>query len=105
MDFASIDWGGLTSTVGFPILMSGLLFWVLREVIKRDKDEAIEREKKLLENMAATVSTLNKVGESIERSDEINRELSETNRLLVEKLEDKLVGIDSNVNKILDKLN
>lgn len=105
MDFASIDWGGLVSTVGFPILMSGLLFCVLYIVIKRDKDEAIEREKRLLEVQADTVSTLNKVGESIERSDEINRELSETNRLLVEKLEDKLVGIDSNVNKILDKLN
>lgn len=105
MDITSIDWTSLVSALGFPIVMCGLLFWVLREVIKRDKDEAVEREKKLLENQAATVTTLNKVGESIERSDEINRELSETNRLLVEKLEDKLVGIDSNVNKILDKLN
>lgn len=104
MDLTSIDWTSLVSALGFPIVMCGLLFWVLRDTIKRDKDEAKAREDKLMENQASTISTLNKVGESIERSDEINRELSETNRLLVEKLEDKLVGIDANVNKILDKL-
>ena len=104
MDLTSIDWTSLVSALGFPIVMCGLLFWVLRDTIKRDKDEAKAREDKLMENQASTISTLNKVGESIERSDEINRELSETNRLLVEKLEDKLVGRDANVNKILDKL-
>ena len=105
MDISTNDWPSLVSALGFPIVMCGLLFWVLKDTIKRDKDEAKAREDKLLENQASTISTLNKVGESIERSDEINPELSETNRLLVEKLEDKLVGIDSNVNKILDKLN
>lgn len=104
MDLTSIDWTSLVSALGFPIVMCGLLFWVLKDLIKRDKDEAKTREEKLMENNANTISTLNKVGESIERSDEINRELSETNRLLVEKLEDKLVGIDANVTKILDKL-
>ena len=62
------------------------------------------REEKMQESIANNAIALTKVAETIEVSNEVNKELSETNRHLVEKMEDKLTNIDGKVDKILDKM-
>ena len=49
--------------------------------------------------------SLAKVAETLTESNNINRELSETNRTLVDRVELNLNEINNNVEKILDKIN
>ena len=49
--------------------------------------------------------SLSKVADTLNDSNEINRELSETNRTLVERVELNLNELNNNVGKILDNLN
>lgn len=89
---------------GFPIAcVIACGFFIYRLVI-RSLDEAKEREKDLHGLIISNTSELSKIAETITESNDVNKELSETNRMLVEKMEDKLTDIDSNVEKILDKL-
>ena len=91
-------------TLGFPIacvIACGLFIY---KVVIRDKDESKDRETQLIEANNKSSEALNKVADTIERSNEVNRELSETNRLLVDKIEGRLENIDNNITKVIDKL-
>lgn len=91
-------------TLGFPIACVVACGVFIYKMVVRDKDEAIERENKLQQSITDNAVALGKVADTIEKSNEVNRELSETNRLLAEKMQDKLTEIDENVHKILDEL-
>lgn len=99
-----MDWMQVIQTLGFPIACVVACAFFIYKLVVRDKDEAKERENKLQENIKDNAVALSKVADTIEQSNETNKALSETNRLLVEKMEDKLTSIDSNVDKILTKL-
>lgn len=99
-----MDWMQIIQTLGFPIAcVVGLALWIYYSE-KRNKDEAHAREDKLIEANTRNSTALEKVAETIHESNTVNKELSETNRLLVEKMEEKLDGIGSDVGKILTKL-
>lgn len=94
----------LIPTLGFPIICSIAIFIVFYKLITRIMDENANREKSLVDINSKTVDALNQVGKSIENSDKINKELSETNKMLLDKFEDKLDNIQSSVEKIIDKM-
>lgn len=62
-----------------------------------------EREKAMVEANLKNSEALNRVADTIAESNAVNKELSETNKLLVEKVEDKLTDISNNVEKILER--
>lgn len=101
---SKMDWMNIIQTLGFPIACVVACAFFIYKLVVRDKDEAKERENKLQENIKDNAVALSKVADTIEQSNETNKALSETNRLLVEKMEDKLTSIDNNVDKILTKL-
>lgn len=101
----SIDWGAAIGTYGLAVVMTGALTYILVKFISRDKDEANKREEKMATIIADNAVALSKVADTIEQSNETNHALSETNRLLVEKMEDKLVSMDGKLDKILDGKN
>lgn len=94
----------LIATLGFPIVMVLLFIFGGYKIINRLMDENKSREANMKEMQDKTTETLVKITHTIEESDKINRELSETNRLLLEKYSAKLDDINLNVNKILDKM-
>lgn len=106
-----MDWLQIIQTVGFPIacvIACGLFIY---KTVMRDKDEAIKREEvansredKLIEANVKSSMALDKVADTITESDKVNKELSETNRLLVEKVENSLNDLNNNVGRVLDKL-
>lgn len=96
--------GAALGTWGFPIVICFAACYVLYKIVWRDKDEAKEREAKLQQSITENAVALSKVADTIDESNKVNRELSETNRHLVERMEDKLTDIDENVHKILDNL-
>lgn len=99
MDFLEI-----IKNFGFPIACVIACGIFIYKLVVRSLDEAKEREKDLHGLIISNTSELSKIADTIKDSNEVNKELSETNRMLVDKMEDKLVDIDSNVEKILDKL-
>lgn len=100
-----MDWMQVLQNFGFPIFCVIACGIFIYKLVQRDKDEAKEREDKLYEMQTANTIQLSRIADTISTSNEVNKEISETNRMLVDKMEDKLVDIDSNVEKILDKLN
>lgn len=70
----------------------------------RDKDEAAAREEKLINANIMGSEALNNVTNTIIESNKINRELSETNRLIVEKVEETLEDISESIGLIIQKL-
>lgn len=92
-------------TLGFPIacvIACGLFIYKLTT---RSQDEAVAREEKLIEANNAASAALDKVANTIEECNQVNKELSETNRLLVDKIENSLNDIGNNVSLVLEKLN
>ena len=98
------NWESLIGTLGFPIAMAVILLSALFLFVKWYMADTKEREKTMQKSIADNAVALTKVAETIEVSNEVNKELSETNRHLVEKMEDKLTNIDGKVDKILDKM-
>lgn len=99
-----MDWMQIIQTLGFPIACVVACGFFIYKLVNRNQDEAKERETKLIEANMKSAVALDKVADSISESNTVNKELSETNRLLVEKMTDKLDDIDGNVEKILTKL-
>ena len=99
-----MDWVSLIQQVGFPIACVIACAAFIYTFVTRTQDEAKEREDKLIDANVKSAEALEKVSDTIAESNRVNSELSETNRLLVEKMEDKLTDIDQNVSKILDKM-
>ena len=95
----------IIQTVGFPIACVIACGFFIYKLVKRDKDEAKEREDRLIAANEKTSMALSKVADTIEETNALNQELSETNRLLVERVDGDLSNINTNIDKILDKLN
>lgn len=99
-----MDWVNLIQSIGFPIACVIACAYFIYTYVNRDKDEAKSREDRLIESNTQFSLSLNKVADTITESDKVNKELSETNRLLVEKVEMKLQNIDNNISIIAEKL-
>ena len=95
----------IIQTVGFPIACVIACGFFIYKLVNRDKDEAKEREDRLIAANEKTSMALSKVADTIEETNALNQELSETNRLLVERVDGDLSTINTNIDKILDKLN
>jgi hypothetical protein len=94
----------IIQTLGFPIACVVACAFALYRVVSRDKDEASKREERLINNSKEASSALLKVANTIEESNKLNRELSETNRTLVDKVDCSLNEINNSVDKILERL-
>lgn len=95
----------IIQTLGFPIACVIACGFFIYKLVNRDKDEAKEREDRLIAANEKTSLALSKVADTIEETNTLNKELSETNRLLVERVDGDLSTINTNIDKILDKLN
>ena len=95
----------IIQTVGFPIACVIACGFFIYKLVNRDKDEAKEREDRLIAANEKTSMALSKVADTIEETNALNQELSETNRLLVERVDGDLSNINTNIDKIIDKLN
>lgn len=95
----------IIQTLGFPIACVVACGFFIYKLVNRDKDEAKEREDRLIAANEKTSLALSKVADTIEETNSLNKELSETNRLLVERVDGDLSNINTNIDKILDKLN
>ena len=92
------------NTVGFPIfcvLACGLFIF---KVWSRDRDEQKDREDKFFAAQVKNTETLDKISDTISKSDDLNRSLSETNRKLVDEIKDNIHQIGSDVKDIKQKL-
>lgn len=98
-----LDLLGSFSNYGVAIVFDAVLLWLLYKNITDEKKAAVEREASLISANNRTVEVLNEVAESITRSDTLNNQLSETNRLLVEKIDGRLENIDTNLKRLMDK--
>lgn len=98
-----LDLLGSFSNYGVAIVFDAVLLWLLYRNITEEKKAAVEREASLISANSRTVEVLNEVAESITRSDTLNNQLSETNRLLVEKIDGRLENIDTNLKRLMDK--
>lgn len=95
----------IIQTLGFPIACVVALGVFLYKIINRDKDEAADREARLIDVNEKISNSLQKVADTIEEQNHINSELSETNRMLVDKIEGKLDSIDTDIQQVLERLN
>lgn len=95
----------IIQNLGFPIACVVALAVFLYKLVTRDKDEAANREQRLIEANEKISQSLQKVADTIEESNRVNSELSETNKLLVDKIEGKLDQIDTNLVQVLERLN
>lgn len=95
----------IIQNLGFPIACVVALAVFIYKLVTRDKDEAANREQLLIEANEKISESLQKVADTIEESNRINSELSETNKLLVDKVEGKLDQIDTNLTQVLERLN
>lgn len=91
-------------TLGFPIACVVACGFFIYKLVTRDKDEAKQREDSLIEANNKSSEAMTKVADTIEQSNQLNKELSETNRLLVEKVEGSLTVLNSNMDKVLERL-
>lgn len=73
-------------------------------IITRIMDENKERELRASERQDKLTESLNNVAHTIEKSNNTNEQLAETNRLLVDKVEGDLSGIKTNIELINNKL-
>lgn len=95
----------IIQTLGFPIACVVALGVFLYKIINRDKDEAADREARLIDVNEKISDSLQKVADTIKEQNHINSELSETNRMLVDKIEGKLDSIDTDIQQVLERLN
>ena len=96
-------WIEIVTQLGFPVACTLALGFMLFKFAKRWIDDSHEREESMMTINEKFSESLDKVAETLNESNNINRELSETNRTLVEKVELNLNEINNNVEKILDK--
>lgn len=84
-------------TVGLAITCMCFLGGFTAYLIKHILTESGKREENLTQS-------LTRITDTIEQSNSTNHQLSETNRMLVEKMEGKLETIEKDVNEILIKI-
>lgn len=98
-------WVEIVTQLGFPITCTLALGYMLFRFAKRWIDDSNEREESMTTTNQMFSEALAKVAETLTESNNINRELSETNRTLVDRVELNLTALNNNVEKILDKIN
>lgn len=86
--------------------------WALSYVIKRIMDEAKHREeaergiqKELIEANEKNSEALQKVADTINEANNLNKELSEKNKILTDLIENKLINICDNIEYIKSYIN
>lgn len=97
-------WVEIITQLGFPVACTLALGYMLFKFAKRWIDDSHEREESMTTINEKFSAALSKVAETLNESNNINRELSETNRTLVDKVESNLSALNNNVEKILDKI-
>lgn len=91
----------IIQSVGFPIAAVIGCAWFIKSIVMRDKDEAKAREDRYNQNITELMESLQKATDAINKSNELNQELTETNKMLVNEMTSKLNMVDSKVDKIL----
>lgn len=92
------------STLGFPIIMVGAFGWYIQ---KKDKEKALvdaeirERSNKERDILIASIEKNRIVNEKLL---EANKELTESNRLLINEFSYKITSIEHNVAEIKSKI-
>lgn len=99
-----MDIMNLIQTLGFPIALVVILIWFIKDSIKHERVTSENREARLIEANKSLSESLDKTADTINNSNSVNKELSETNRLLVDKIEGKLENINGNIEKVLEKI-
>ena len=99
-----MDIMNLIQTLGFPIALVVILIWFIKDSIKHERVTSENREARLIEANKSLSESLDKTADTINNSNSVNKELSETNRLLVDKIEGKLENIYGNIEKVLEKI-
>ena len=97
-------WVDIVTQLGFPVACTLALGYVLYKLVKHWLEDSHEREESMTTKNEKIRKSHAKVAETLNESNNINRELSETNRTLVDRVELNLNEINNNVEKILDKL-
>lgn len=97
-----MDFTNLIQTFGVSVAGLVACAWFIYVKDKRIADEAKEREDKQRENNRELAIALNKAAEAIKDSNEVNKELSETNKMLVNEMKNELKLVGTNVEKILE---
>lgn len=99
-----MDINTIIESLGFPISCVLALGWYIN---KKDKDEKEERlreredDKQDKERLFQEISYNREVNSQLLKT---NQEVSETNRILVKDFTEKVDGIDTKVDKILEKV-
>lgn len=94
----------LIGTLGFPIVITVFLLYMAYKLILMNKEESRIREEKLMESLNKQAETLKDIALTMESSNELNRELNETNKQLASKIDlinEKLINIDNKVDGLI----
>lgn len=100
-----MEWVNVIQTLGFPIACVVACGLFIYNIITRDKDEAKEREKALIEANTKNSDALKEVANTIHDTNSLNKELSEKNKELIGVIDNKLEVIKHNVEDIKDAVN
>lgn len=92
----------IIQSLGFPIACVIACGFFIYKTITRDKDEAKEREDRLIEANMKNSDALGRVADTINDANALNKELSEKNKMLTTIIDDKLVKIETDVVHIKD---
>ena len=87
----------LIGTLGFPIAITVFVLWMAYKLIIMNKEETKAREEKLMDSLNKQSDTLKDISVIMQSSNELNRELNETNKLLASKIDavnEKLIDTD-----------
>lgn len=87
----------IIQTLGFPIACVCACAYFIYYIVKRDKDEARDREDKLIKNNETVSDAVKQVAEAVNLS-------NETNITLLNEVRTEIKDVKSDVDKILDKL-
>lgn len=94
----------MIQTLGFPIACVLGCAYFIYKLVTRYQDEAKSREDKLISANMEQSKVLDKVANTISESNEVNKELSQTNKILVGKINDKLEDVEDKLDNIESKL-
>lgn len=99
-----MDINTIIESLGFPISCVLALGWYINKKDQDEKEERIrerEDDKQDKERLFQEISYNREVNSKLLKT---NQEVSETNRILVKDFTDKVDGIDTKVDKILEKV-
>ena len=99
-----MEWVDLISNVGFPIaLVIGFCYFIAKYV-EKFTDNTKEREQSLISANEKLSAALNNVADTISKTNELNKQLSENNKFLTEQVNKHLEDIDDGIEKVYDKV-